>query len=376
MKLSAPTKILIVDDLRENLVALEALLRDVEGIEVLPAESARQALELLLVHDVALAVVDVQMPDIDGFQLAERMRGAERTRHVPILFVMAGMLDPYPVFEGYDAGAVDFLYKPIDPRILKHKITTFCELYRQRQHVAETLRLNEELMAVVGHDLRNPLGVILMIAASLATKTDDPAMVKAAGRLQASGKRILRIVDDLFDLTRARLGGGIPIELAPVNLLAVAKKTIAELQVMNKERAIELRVEGPVEGEWDNSRLEQVFSNLLGNAIHHGTANEPIVLTLGGTAQQAVLTVQNGGVIPENILPQIFEPFHSGRDRKKRTQGLGLGLYIVQQIVHSHGGSVEVRSSVAHGTFFIVTLPTHGRVPDAGNESPRTGLQA
>src|ERR1043165_4653452 len=119
-----PLKILLVDDTPDNLVVLEALLRR-DGVELLAARSGAEALELLLVHEVALALVDVQMPDMDGFELAELMRGAERTRHVPIIFITAGIREGQHVFKGYDAGAVDFLFKPIDPSILKHKTEVF-----------------------------------------------------------------------------------------------------------------------------------------------------------------------------------------------------------------------------------------------------------
>ncbi|HEU4535770.1 MAG TPA: response regulator, partial [Polyangiaceae bacterium] len=163
-----PARVLLVDDLDENLVALGALLRDA-GVETLAARSGREALELLLEHEVALALVDVQMPELDGFELAELMRGSSRTRHVPIIFVTAGASEPRRVFRGYDAGAVDFLFKPVDQYILRHKVATFCELYRHRQLLArqareleETLRLNETFVAAVSHDLRNPLNAILM----------------------------------------------------------------------------------------------------------------------------------------------------------------------------------------------------------------------
>src|ERR1044071_870504 len=119
-----PLKILIVDDTPENLVVLEALLRR-DGVELLGAASGAEALELLLVHEVALALVDVQMPDMDGFELAELMRGAARTKHVPIIFVTAGARTPQRIFKGYEAGAVDFLNKPIDADILRSKVDVF-----------------------------------------------------------------------------------------------------------------------------------------------------------------------------------------------------------------------------------------------------------
>ncbi len=141
-------KCLLVDDLEENLVALAALLKR-DDVELLEARSGAEALELLLVHDVALAFLDVQMPDMDGFELAELMRGSERTRHVPLIFVTAGARDRHRVFKGYETGAVDFLYKPIEAHILKNKADVFFELHRQKQQLAqelfertETLRLN------------------------------------------------------------------------------------------------------------------------------------------------------------------------------------------------------------------------------------------
>ena len=150
-------KFLLVDDADENLVALEALLRR-DGLELLKAHSGAEALELLLVHEVALAFLDVQMPDMDGFELAELMRGAARTKHVPIIFVTAGARSPQRIFKGYESGAVDFLFKPIEPLVLKGKADVFFELYRQRKELANALRLNEMFVGILGHDLRNPLG--------------------------------------------------------------------------------------------------------------------------------------------------------------------------------------------------------------------------
>ncbi len=142
------------------------------------AQSGPEALELLLVHDFALAFLDVQMPDMDGFQLAELMRGSERTRHVPIIFVTAGAREAQRVFKGYESGAVDFIYKPIEPHILKNKADVFFQLYRQRQQLAqelkertETLRLNEMFSALLAHDLRNPLSAIVASAQLLKRRS-------------------------------------------------------------------------------------------------------------------------------------------------------------------------------------------------------------
>jgi signal transduction histidine kinase len=348
-------KFLLVDDLDENLLVLEALLRR-EGLELLKAKSGREALELALEHDFALALIDVQMPEMDGFELAELMRGAERTRHVPIIFVTAGMQERHRVFKGYDAGAVDFLFKPLEPQILRHKTETFFQLHRQQQDLAETLRLNEELMAVVGHDLRNPLNVVLMTTSLLASSS-DPDLKKCVARLQSSGSRMAHIIDELFDLSRARLGGGIPIEPSAMDLAAVTRKTVAEFEATNPSRQIDVVVSGDVNGNWDSGRLGQVLSNLIGNALRHGTVTVPITVTLIGGPSEVVASVHNGGNIAADLMPRLFEPFLSGVGRRTRAEGLGLGLYIVQQIVQAHGGDVQVRSAPEAGTTFEITLP-------------------
>jgi two-component system, sensor histidine kinase and response regulator len=350
-----PVKFLLVDDLDENLLVLEALLRR-EGLELLKARSGREALELMLEHEFALALIDVQMPEMDGFELAELMRGTERTRHVPIIFVTAGMQERHRVFKGYDAGAVDFLFKPLEPQILRHKTETFFQLHRQRQDLAETLRLNEELMAVVGHDLRNPLNVILMTTSLLSSST-DPELQKCVTRLQSSGTRMLHIIEELFDLSRARLGGGIPIERTPLDLLAVTRKTVAEFEATNPSRQIDVVTEGNTLGEWDGGRLGQVLSNLIGNALRHGTVTVPITVQLTGSPTEVRVSVHNGGHISADLMPRLFEPFQSGVGKRTRAEGLGLGLYIVQQIVQAHGGDVHVSSTPDAGTTFELHLP-------------------
>jgi len=166
----APVHFLLVDDLEENLFSLAALLRR-DGLVQLKARSGDEALELLLRHDVALALIDVQMPGLNGFELAELMRGNERTRRIPIMFVTAGTADSQRRFRGYEAGAVDFIQKPIEADILRSKAEVFFELYRQRQQIAaqrdelqayaealqESDRRKDEFLATLAHELRNPL---------------------------------------------------------------------------------------------------------------------------------------------------------------------------------------------------------------------------
>jgi two-component system, sensor histidine kinase and response regulator len=364
---SARVKCLLVDDLEENLLALAALLRR-DDVEILKAKSGQEALELLLAHDVALAFLDVQMPEMDGFELAELMRGSARTRNVPIIFVTAGANDQRRVFKGYESGAVDFLHKPIETRVLQNKAEVFFQLYRQKQKLAEqlqtlteTLRLNEMFTAVLGHDLRNPLSAILTTANLLLLKTHDDAVRKAAGRIQSSGIRMSRLIEDTLDLARARLGGGIPLKREETDFGVVVQRVLQEHQAAYPGRRIEIYREGSLMGDWDSERLSQVASNLVGNALQHGDASVPVEVRVDGTdAQMLAFSVSSGGLISPDVLPTLFDPFRSGVRKPGRHEGLGLGLYIVQQIVHAHQGRVNVESHGGNRTQFRIEVPRYG----------------
>ncbi len=355
-------KCLLVDDREENLLALSTVLQ-CDDVELLLAHSGVEALDLLLSHDVALALLDVQMPDMDGFELAELMRGSARTRHVPIIFVTAGSQDQHRVFKGYETGAVDFLHKPIEPRILKNKVEVFFQLYRQQQQLArdlrdrtETLRLNEMFTAVLGHDLRNPLNAILSAAQLLEHRSTDDAVRKTAARMMSSAQRMRLLIEDMLDLARARLAGGIPLQRQPGDLGALIQRVVQEHREAFPDRRLDVLCEGNLAGDWDSNRLTQVASNLIGNALRHGDAEEPVQITLDGTSATVVtLSVTNAGRIAADLLPHIFDPFRGGTRSVSGDQGLGLGLYIVQQIVQAHQGSVQVRSEDA--TTFIVSVP-------------------
>ncbi len=338
----APVKCLLVDDLEENLLVLSALLARTD-VEILTARSGSEALELLLVHDVALAFLDVQMPDMDGFELAELLRGSERTRRIPLIFVTAGAREPHRQFKGYEAGAVDFIYKPIEPHILKNKADVFFELYRQRQALSaelndrtETLRLNEMFNALLAHDLRSPLSAILASAHLLQRRSGDQAALEAAARIITSGNSMARMIEDILDLARARLGGGIVIKPEAADFRALVERALREHQ----------------------AAAPQVASNLIGNALKHGSPGRPIRVCLDGTQRDHVaLVVKNGGTIPADILPHLFDPFRGGQRQSGRGGGLGLGLYIVSQIVQAHSGSVNVKTGEAGETAFHIRLP-------------------
>jgi signal transduction histidine kinase len=357
-------KILLVDDLENNLLALSALLAR-DGVELLLARSGAEALELLLANPVALSLIDVQMPGMDGFELAELMRGSERTRHVPIIFVTAGASDARRVFQGYESGAVDFLYKPIDPHVLRSKVDVFIELEQQKMALAreltkttETLRFNEMFTAMLGHDLRGPLSAIVMDAILLERRAGDDNTKKSAVRTLKSAKRMSRMIAEMLDLARGRLAGGIPIRRQPIDLRVLVDQIIAEHRTVVPNRAITLTFKGEVDGDWDADRCGQLIANLLDNATRHGKADGPIECVVDGLEPARVtITVSNEGRIASDLLPHIFDPFRKREGHRNKGEGLGLGLYIVEQIAVAHRGNVAVASGENDRTVFRVDLP-------------------
>ncbi|MCX4241918.1 hybrid sensor histidine kinase/response regulator [Paraliomyxa miuraensis] len=351
-------ELLVVDDIEGNLVALEALLRR-DGLEVLLARSGAEALELLLVHDVALAFIDVRMPDMDGFELAELMRSTERTRHVPIIFVTAGSHDHQRVFAGYEAGAVDFLFKPIDAHVLRSKADVFLELHRQRKALAEVLRLNEMFVGTLGHDLRNPLSAMMTGAELLVGRARDDLERQTLRRMLAAGRRMTGMIDQLLDLTRARLAGGVGFVQSRdrLDVAQIIRSTLEELVAGPSERGhVAVTSSGDCTILGDQHRLHQLFSNLIANALDHGALDEPVSVSIEGDERELVVEVHNHGTIPPDMLPTVFEPFRRRHQRSPKSTGLGLGLFISEQIARAHGGGVEVQSSEAAGTLFTVRL--------------------
>ncbi|KND58626.1 two-component hybrid sensor and regulator [Candidatus Paraburkholderia schumanniana] len=363
---------MIVDDIRNNITALEASLARPD-LSVLKAESGPAALELLLKHEVALAILDVNMPGMDGFELAELMRGSPRTAHVPIIFLTATAQDAGRTFRGYEAGAVDFLYKPFDSRILNSKVDVFIQMERQKQQLAtqfatvqQLLDANEMLMAVLGHDLRTLLSAVIASAEYLARFVQDENVSNIGTRIKSSGMRMVRMVDQLLNLARLR-GGRVTLQPRAVELMTLAKNIVDEYEArVGKGRLFILR-QGDMLLHGDGDLLSQVFSNLIGNALQHGLEGSAIQVRLEGHAEHVAIIVQNAGEIPADVLPTIFAPYRSGR-RQPESGGLGLGLYITREIAQMHGGDVTVRSASETGTVFEVTLP---RVPH-----PRTGERA
>ncbi len=400
-------KLLIVDDLPENLLALEALIK-AEDREVYQAGSADQALSLLLEHEFALAILDVQMPGMDGFELAELMRGMEKTKHIPIVFVSAAGREMNYAFKGYESGAVDFLHKPLDTLAVKSKVKVFVELYRQRkaldrqvqalarsqqeqQQLLEQLqvargeleravRMRDDFMSIVSHEVRTPLnGLILETQLRKLHLSRDNADAFTLDKMRAMVERderqinsLIRLIEDMLDVSRIRTGK-LSISPSRFNLTQLVGGLVENFaaQAAAAGSVIELEVAGPLEGIWDEFRIEQVIANLLSNALRYGAKRPVQVRVLEDQGMACVEVRDQGiGISPENQR-RIFQQFERVASTHS-VAGLGLGLYISEQIVLAHGGRISVSSAEGEGATFRVHLPLVCDVHERNDESGRS----
>ncbi|MEX2283855.1 MAG: sensor histidine kinase [Gemmatimonadota bacterium] len=216
----------------------------------------------------------------------------------------------------------------------------------------------DTFIGILGHDLRTPLGAIVTSAKFLLDVGElTPTARTLASTIASSSLRMNAMVGDLLDFTRSRLGIAMPIERAATDLGQVVRGTVEESLAARPDMMIKVDMIGDLRGEWDAPRLSQAFSNLLSNAISHGSTGTPITVTARAVADQLVVSVHNHGTpIPADQFHQIFDPMSSSLAASRNSNHLGLGLYIVQQVVDAHGGTVEVNSDNA-GTTFTVRLP-------------------
>ncbi|MFP0196911.1 ATP-binding protein [Pseudomonas sp. PHC1] len=385
-------KLLIVDDLPENLLALEALIKR-EDRTVYKALSADEALSLLLQHEFAMAILDVQMPGMNGFELAELMRGTEKTKNIPIIFVSAAGRELNYAFKGYESGAVDFLHKPLDIHAVKSKVNVFVDLYRQSKamkqqvealeqsrreqeallqqlqstqgELEQAVRMRDDFMSIVAHEVRTPLNGLILetqlrkmhLARDNAAAFTLDKMHAMVDRDERQIKSLIRLIEDMLDVSRIRTG---KLSIRPnrfdlAQLVGTLLQNFAP-QIEAAETTVSFEADSPVEGCWDEFRIEQVISNLLTNALRYG-GRSPIQVRVYRQGNQARVEVQDRGIgISEENQKRIFQQFERV-SAKTVVAGLGLGLFISEQIVAAHGGSIVVESKINEGALFRVCLP-------------------
>jgi signal transduction histidine kinase len=428
-----PVSILLVDDHRENLLALEAILTNT-GHTLVHAQSGAEALKALLHQEFALILMDVAMPDLDGYETAELIRRRERSRYTPIIFLTANVKSDTHVVRGYSAGAVDYLFKPFAPEVLLSKVAVFVELHTKRQALKEaadalkraydemerrveertselaatnrsleaemaerqrveiertqllereqgarleaqaTNRLKDEFLATLSHELRTPLNAILGWTHILEVGSRDNAAVDRAIRvIKKNARAQAQLVDDILDVSSI-IGGKLRLHLELLSLRTVIDAAIETVEPAADAKGIAVDTVfgdvAPIIG--DRDRLQQIMWNLLSNAIKFTPKEGRVRIEVQAPARDIVVTITDSGQgIDPTFLPHIFDRFSQADGSLARLHGgLGLGMAIVRHLVELHGGRVTAASDGKdQGATFTVTLPLGAR--PVGDAMPR-----
>jgi len=397
----SPVKILAVDDRDDNLLSIETILEP-ENYTIVKANSGRAALKILLQQqDFTLILMDVQMPDMNGFETASLIYEREKLRHIPIVFITAHNQGEDRMFEGYKMGGVDFIYKPINPELLRYKVSVFVELYQkthqllnherkllaanrrleteveERKLKEEKIRLlNEQLLEnniqlkstieeldrfayVASHDLQEPLRKILVFSDKLQTKykdTLDSEVGQSLEKIAKASARMQSLINDLLKFSRQTV---VDEDFVVLQLNQLLADVTADLEIEIEKSAAQIHLENLPEIWGVPSQVRQLFQNLLSNALKFRKSAEPLVIHIynepRGNSNRIV--VQDNGIgfdtrYAEEIF-MVFKRLHSYHE----FEGNGVGLSICKKIIDRHNGSIRAESKIGEGSKFIIELP-------------------
>ena len=385
-----PVNILLVDDQPAKLLTYESILGEL-GENLIKVSSATEALESLLRHEVAVVLVDVVMPELDGYELAAMIRQHPRFQQTSIIFVSALMLTDLDRLRGYECGAVDYVPVPVVPEILRAKVSVFADLYRKtralerlnaelEQRVAdrtkaleattaalqEADRRKDEFLAILAHELRNPLAPI-RTAVQLLRKRDlaETQNMRAREVIERQVQHLVCLIDDLLDVSRITRGM-ITLQRERVLIDAVVARAVETARPLIDARKHELALDLPEEllsVEGDPTRLVQIVGNILHNAAKFMEPGGRIVLSVSREDSYAVISVRDFGLgIQADLVSTIFDLFSQVHQKSETAHGgLGIGLALVRRLVEMHGGVVTANSEgLGKGTELVVRLPVIG----------------
>ncbi len=430
--MTRPVDILLVDDHEENLLALEAILTD-DAYNLVRARSGREALREVLGRDFAIILLDVAMPGLDGYETASIIRQRERSRDTPIIFLTANYRTDMHVFRGYSVGAVDYIFKPFSPEILKSKVAVFVELYVKREALkrhsealqrahdeledrvqartreiatanealraeiaerkriegerlvllerervaraeAESVnRLKDEFLATLSHELRTPLNAILGWAHLLTSgKANAATSQRALNVIRNNAMAQSQLIEDILDVSRI-ISGKLRLNLCALDLAEVIEAALDSVSPAAEAKSItierDLQHLEPIAG--DRDRLQQVFWNLLSNAVKFTPRDGRVIVRLRREEGDAIVSVEDTGIgISADFLPYVFDRFRQADgSATRRHGGLGLGMAIVRYLVELHGGTVRADSE-GENCGAIFTATLPIRVPEIASDPP------
>ncbi len=356
---------MLVDDVEANLIALQADLEHVE-CDCVRAHSGNEALAWLLKREFALMLLDVQMPGMDGYEVARLARENPTTRDVPIVFVTAMHETESNALRGYGAGAIDFLFKPINSTILRSKVQVFVDLYRSRRRLFEEVKAHERTLAElnafnysVSHDLRAPLRPLQGFSRALLEDYSDKLDAVARDYLQRisdAAARMQQLIDDLLNLSQA---GRADLHAMEIDLLAPVQQIIDELKQTDPARTMTFVLPTALPAFADNRLLRIVFENFLRDAWKFTAKVEAPKIEIGASTKNntpAYFVRDNGAGFDPAYAKKLFKPFQRLHSREE-FEGTGIGLAIVERIIARHGGEVWAESAPGQGATFFFTLP-------------------
>jgi signal transduction histidine kinase len=379
--------ILMVDDQPAKLLTYETILGEL-GENLIKVSSAAEALQCLLDNEIAVVLVDVCMPDLDGYELAAMIRQHPRFQKTSIIFVSAVLMTDLDRLRGYECGAVDYVPVPVVPAILRAKVSIFAELFRKTralerlnseleervsertsaleattQALQEANHRKDEFLAMLAHELRNPLAPIRTAVQLLRLKElAEPHRHRARDVIERQVEHLVNLIDDLLDVSRITRGM-ITLQLEPVLIGAIVARAVETARPAIDAHRHLLEIELPdelISVEGDKTRLVQVIANILHNAAKFMDPGGRIRLSVRRDGQYVAIKIADTGIgIAPELVPRIFELFTQVHSKSERAQGgLGIGLALVRRLTEMHGGSVSVQSEgPGRGAEFIVKLP-------------------
>ncbi|MEN6622780.1 MAG: ATP-binding protein [Smithella sp.] len=372
-------KILIVDDKDENLYTLEQILKETDA-DIISARNGNDALIASLNHEFALAILDVQMPEMDGYELADFLRSDTRTKNLPVIFLSAVYSDEYHVFKGYESGAVDFITKPYNPKIFLSKVNHFLSrnklLHELQKEIADRKRIevdlqtrtkeleaaNKELESFsysVSHDLRAPLRAIDGYSRMLVKEMKNKPTAESERKLKIIRENIGKmeqLIDDLLAFSRL---GRQAMTINPIDIGSLVDELWSGIYAINPGRSMELRKDKLPQAHGDAHLVKQVLFNLMANAVKFTKIREHAIIEIGGNDEgsNVLIYIKDNGagfnMDYYNKLFNVFQRLHSSEE----FEGTGIGLATVQRIINKHNGRIWAEGKVDQGATFYFSLP-------------------